>query len=78
MVRPMKLEVLSRFRAGLNAGRFTLTEVSQATGIPLATLSDMKAEGWGTKAIERLGELEAALDRIDPPKRRRSAQSVTQ
>lgn len=60
----MTLDVLKRLRNGLASGDFTATQVAQVSGIPLTTLLDMKEEGWSTKAIERLADLEAALDRI--------------
>ena len=60
----MQTDVLSRFRAGLAKGEFTLTQIKQATNIPLATLSDMKDESWRPQVFDRLEKLEAALDEI--------------
>jgi hypothetical protein len=69
----MTLTVLKRFRRGLKQGRFTMTQIAEVSGIPLTTLSDMKDEAWGERLLERLDNLETALDRVDPPRRRRAA-----
>lgn len=65
MVCPMKTDALIRFRKGVAKGDFTMTEISDATGIPLTTLSDMKDESWRPKVLDRLETLQAALDKIE-------------
>lgn len=77
----MTHDVLSRFRSGLAKGEFTLTQIAEVSGIPLTTLSDMKDEGWQTKALTRLAELDCALKALRKPagagKRRRSGEAVS-
>ena len=60
----MSTDALKRFREGLDRGDFTMTEIAEATGIPLTTLSDMKDADWRPKVLDRLTTLGAALDRI--------------
>lgn len=57
----MNTDVLHRFREGLASEAFTLTQIAEATDIPLATLSDMKSESWRPKVFDRLDKLEAWL-----------------
>lgn len=61
----MSTDALTRFREGLNRGDFTMTEIADATGIPLTTLSDMKDKDWRPKVLDRLNALGVALDRLD-------------
>ena len=68
----MNTDPLNRFREGLAAGRFTMTQVAAASGIPLTTLSDMKDESWGTRITDRLNSLDAAIDQIEADGRRRN------
>ena len=62
----MQTDVLIRFREGLARGAFTLTQIKDATEIPLATLSDMKDESWRPKIFDRLDKLEAWLSANAP------------
>lgn len=41
-----------------------MTEIAEATGIPLTTLSDMSDADWRPKVFDRLEKLSVALDRI--------------
>jgi hypothetical protein len=59
-------EILTRFRAGLQTGRFTLRDVEEATGIPYTTLCEMRRPDWQEKTFERLDKLK----RVVRPKRR--------
>lgn len=61
----MQPDILTRFRAGLAKGDFTLTQVQKVTKIPLATLSDMKDDEWRPQVFDRLEKLGAALDQIE-------------
>lgn len=61
----MSTDALKRFREGLKRGDFTMTEIADATGIPLTTLSDMKDDSWRPKVLDRLTSLGAALDRME-------------
>ena len=68
----MSTDALNRFRHGLARGDFTMTEIAEATGIPLTTLSDMKDANWRPKVLDRLDSLATVLDRIDGKTRRPS------
>lgn len=70
MFGPMSTDALKRFREGLSRGDFTMTEIADATGIPLTTLSDMKDADWRPKVLDRLNALGAALDQIKRDNRR--------
>ena len=72
MVAAMNTDALKRFREGLDRGDFTMTEIADATGIPLTTLSDMKDANWRPKVLDRLTALGAALDRIKRDTRKHS------
>lgn len=61
----MQTDVLSRFRDGLAKKAFTLTQIQEATNIPLATLSDMSDASWRPKIFDRFERLEAALSQIE-------------
>jgi DNA-binding Xre family transcriptional regulator len=64
----MTQDTLHRLRAGLAAKRFTLTALSEATGITVQRLSEMASPDWGRgvfKTLERLESIEAALDQIE-------------
>ena len=61
----MQTDVLHRFRDGLAKKVFTLTQIHEATKIPLATLSDMNDESWRPKIFDRFEKLEAALAEIE-------------
>lgn len=63
----MSTDALKRFRDGLARGDFTMTEIAEATGIPLTTLSDMSNAEWRPKVFDRLEKLGAALDRMKRP-----------
>lgn len=65
MVGRMGTDILQRFRDGLASKAFTLAEVSEATGIPIPRLSEMKQEDWGTKALGRLEALSDGLEKIE-------------
>lgn len=67
----MRVDTLIRFRNGLRNEEFSLTEISEATGIPLQTLSDMKDETWKPKALDRLERLAAAIDQLGGSARRK-------
>jgi len=62
----MNTDALTRFRKGLSAGDFTLTQVADESGIPLTTLSDMSDESWKPKIFERLENLGNAVEKLDP------------
>lgn len=61
----MTRATILRFRRGLKAKRYTLKEVSDATGVPITTLSDMSKEGWGKTLFDRLELLETALNCLE-------------
>lgn len=61
----MGTDVLQRFRDGVAAKRFTLTELAKLSGVPLATLSDMSDEDWRPQIFDRLEKLRTALDQIE-------------
>lgn len=61
----MGTDVLQRFRDGVAAKRFTLTKLSEVSGVPIATLSDMSNEGWRPQIFDRLEKLRTALDEIE-------------
>lgn len=71
MIGVMRVDTLIRFRNGLRNEEFSLTEISEATGIPLQTLSDMKDETWKPKALDRLERLAAAIDQLGGSARRK-------
>lgn len=65
----MTQDTLQRLRSGLAAKRFTLTAVSELSGIPVPRLAEMAADDWGRgvfKTLDRLEKLDTALDQIDP------------
>jgi Mg2+ and Co2+ transporter CorA len=61
----MSTDTLKRFRKGLADGEFTMTEIADATGIPLTTLSDMKDAEWRPKVLDRLDTLDAVMTRLE-------------
>ncbi len=60
----MKTDTLQRYRDGLAAGDFTITQIAELTGIPAPRLSDMKDEAWQPVALDRVSKLEAALEKL--------------
>jgi hypothetical protein len=66
----MTQDVLQRFRDGVSAGHFTLSQVAEASRINLTTLSYMKNNSWGDGVLEKLEKLEAGLNQLDPPSAR--------
>lgn len=71
----MKIDTLERFRKGLAAGEFTLTQVQVEADIPLATLSDMKDAEWRPKIFDRLEKLETAIDALTGKRSKRKVRS---
>lgn len=64
----MTKDTLNRFRVGIRDKRFSLTEVSRASDIPLTTLADMLDDDWGGRVlttIERLDDLKDAIDGLE-------------
>lgn len=64
----MSKTTLTRFRAGVKAKQYSLTEVARLSGIPLTTLADMLSDDWGGrvfKTIDRLDSLQSALDGLE-------------
>lgn len=56
---------LDRIKSEINHGN--LTRLSRATGIPLRTLQDWKAQksDWLDKSIERLTKIDEYLDEVE-------------
>lgn len=58
------LETLDIFRAGLADKKFTLTDVSKASGIPLTTLVQMRSEDWQYRTFDKIEAVADALDKL--------------
>ena len=69
----MNNEALSRFRKVVAKGDFTLTQIAEATGIPITTLSDMSDAKWRPKILDRFDKLEAGLDKLEAPPKSKSS-----
>lgn len=65
MVSVMTPDVLQRFRAGIEAKRFTLTQVAEASGLSITQLSYIKNSNWGEGIFEKARQLQDALNRIE-------------
>lgn len=73
----MAPDVLQRFRAGIDAKRFTLSQVAEASGLSLTQLSYMKNSDWGEGVFDKAQKLASALDALesDPPAKSKTEQS---
>ncbi|MEL7447409.1 MAG: hypothetical protein AAGK02_16660 [Pseudomonadota bacterium] len=60
----MTKDTLKRFRDGLKEKRFSVADVSRISGMPYTTLADMKKPDYGSRFIENLSDLEAALNKL--------------
>lgn len=58
-------EVLDRFRAGLEARRFTLADMVRLTGIARSTLQTMISPFYARKMFDNIETLKGALDKLD-------------
>lgn len=72
----MMKEIIEQARTGIAENRFTLTELSKETGIPIHSMQVMLRENWGSRvfrAVDRLKVIEEAMNRLDPPEKTEAA-----
>ncbi|MEM7663808.1 MAG: hypothetical protein AAF292_16315 [Pseudomonadota bacterium] len=61
----MVTEVLTRMREGVADKRYSLTALSNASGVPIMTIKDMTSTSWQQSMFDRLASLDKAMDKLD-------------
>ncbi|MEL6804079.1 MAG: hypothetical protein AAFO91_09890 [Bacteroidota bacterium] len=61
----MTKDTLNRFREGIRDKRFSLTDVSRTSNIPLTTLADMLDDDWGGRVLTTIERLDSLRDAIN-------------
>lgn len=61
----MTSDLVSRLREILEAPGITLRRVSEASGIPITTLADMKKPGWAKRTVSHLDAIEGVIEDLE-------------
>jgi len=61
----MSHDLMKRFRAVLAHPAIKAASVSEATGIPTSTLSDMLKEGWANRTLSHLDKISSELPALE-------------